>query len=322
VENLNRLKQEDKEIYEAYASIKNYPEVFEEFYGIEFKPFFNIVSETTYLCYNNTNTLGQWKLSDFFQNDALKAFGSARILQVADLLSESTRRKKRFDCFFVIGDVILTSFRRLTASRIILMEKCYGEVLNNDLKGRAFEEACRRMLRRNGFNTLLGRVDIPEPILPRDVSFALWGKQKQRTDFDVISSQDNCLLIIECKEIKSHLLRSRNIRYFRKYLVEHFFKTKWIMNDIGKFERYAGGSLHGLLSVDETQPIYLYPLLVTNILVELDGFKGIPLVTYLELKEIASIKGLLKQTSGGTSGAIGFEIKGHRISLPWLRTKG
>lgn len=320
-DNIDRLRHEDEEIYKAYDSIKNYSKIFQEFYGIEFKTFFNIVSEMTYLCCTTTHTLGYWKFPDLLRDKQLKRFNSDRIKQVVSLLSESTKQKKRYDGFIILDDMILTSFRRLTASRLIIMEKCYSEVLNNDLRGKAFEEACRKMVQNSNFETLPRRVNVREPTISYEISFPLWGKQKQRTDFDVVASQNNSLLAIECKEIKSHKLRSRDEKQFKKYLVEHFFKTMWIINNVERFEHYIGGTLHDMLSVDTNQPIYVFPILVTNIPVQVEGIKETPLVTYLELKDIASMKGLLAQTKDNASGTIEVDIKNRRISLPWLSVK-
>jgi len=315
--NIERLRKEDEEIFQAYDSIKSYSETFNEFYGVSFKTFFDFLSAVTYLCFPRRHTLRYWKFSDFLQETKLKTFSTEEIKIVVDLLSES-KVKKRYSGFVRFDDLIMTSFRRLTASRLILMEKCYSEALNNDLKGKAFEDACRKMLQSNDFKTINGRVDIPEPTMPYEASFALLGKQKQKTDLDVISSQNNAILVIECKEIKSEKLKLRDEKQFKKYLVEHFFKIKWILDNFQKFENYAGGTLNDLLSVDTNKPVYLFPLLVTNILVNIEGIKETPLITYLELKEMISMKGLFTKTDGTASGAIEVEIKNHRISLPWI----
>lgn len=317
--NLESLEKEDDEIYGAYSSIKDYPQTFEEFYGIKLENFFYIISEIVYMCYDKTHTVGWWEYSDLLKETKLNnKFNPELINQTIQLLSGPSKCKKRYDAFIILNGNLLTSFRRLSIARIILLEKCFSEVLNNDLKGKSFEEACRKLLRDEGLKTLSERVDILEPVISPTTSYSLWGKQKQKTDIDVVSSQDNNLLIIECKEIKSPKLKLRQRKQFQKYLIEHFFKTQWILNNFKKFEACVGNDLGDLLSIDEGRPLYLFPILVTNRLVDIEGIKGTPLITYLELKEIISSKEPRVKGSLETSGTLEFGVSGRKISLPWM----
>lgn len=318
--NLETLKKEDDEIYRAYSSIKDYSKTFEEFYGIKLENFFYIISEIVYMCYDKIHTVGWWKkYSDLLKEKKLNnKFNSGLINQTIQLLSDPSKSKKRYDGFIILNGNLLTNFRRLTIARIILLEKCFSEVFNNDLKGKSFEEACRKLLLDEGLKTLSDRVDILEPAIPPAISYSLWGKQKQKTDIDVVSSQNNNLLIIECKEIKSTKLKLRQKRQFQKYLIEHFYKTQWILNNFKKFEDYVGNDLGDLLSINEGRPLYIFPILVTNRLVDIEGIKGTPLITYLELKEIISSKEPHVKDSHETSSTLEFEVSGRKISLPWM----
>jgi len=319
-ENLANLKKEDEEIYAAYNSIRDYSKTFEDFYGMELKVFFDFCSEIRDLCYGNLHTIGFWNYSDLLKEKRLRSkFNPEVIDQAIKLLSESAKSKNRYDGFIILDSNILTSFRRLANARIVLLEKCFGEVYNNDLKGKAFEEACRKLLREKGLATIPKRIDILEPMLPPEISYFLWGKQKQTSDIDVVSSQDNKILIIECKEIKSIKLKPRQLKQFKKYCVEHFYKTKWILSNLKKFESYVGDGLRNVLRIDETRPSYLFPLVVTNLLVNFKGIKETPLITYLELKDLISKDWRIKKKNE-TSGSLELEINGRKISLPWLRT--
>lgn len=315
--NLDFLKKEDEELYKAYSSINGFSETFRNFYGVELHVFFSIVSEIMYLCYNNIHTLGWWEYHDLLKEKRLNQFSIEDVKRTIHLLSGSTRAKGGYGGFIIIGNHVLTNFRRLSVSRIILLEKCFGEVFNNDLKGKAFEEACRNILRDRGFKTLPGRVEVTEPVVPPQVAFSLWGKQKQKTDFDVISSQNNNVLVIECKEIKSPDLKPRQLKQFKKYLVEHFYKTKWIQRNFRKFCSYTGVDICNLLSIDKKRPLYLFPLLVTNILIPVEGIAETPLITFIELKEIAS-KGLPVMNDNHLHGVLELEVSTRKLELPWL----
>ena len=315
-ENLGNLKKEDEEIYRAYSCIKDYSVTFREFYGIELEAFFNIISEITYMCYNNIHTIGCWKYPNLLKEKVLTKFSPQDIERAVQLLSESPKSEKTYDGFVPLDDNVLTNFRRLGVSRTILLEKCFGEVFNNDLKGKAFEEACRQMLREARLRTLPERIQIAEPTVPTEIAFTLWGRQKQKTDIDVVSSQNNRILVIECKEIKTSNLESRKQKQFKKYVVEHFHKINWIRSNFEKFESYAGTDFDQL-SIDKRRPVYLFPLVVTNRLVTLDGIIETPLITYLELKKIvSSINRTISQDE--QSGVLEFKIGVRRITLPWV----
>lgn len=317
--NLKNLKKEDEEIYRAYSSIKDYPKTFRDFYGMKLKEFFYIISGILYLCYDEIHTVGWWKYSNLSEENRLnRKFNSELINQTIQLLSNPSESKKRYDGFIILGDNVLTNFRRLSIARIMLLEKCFSEVFNNDLKGKSFEKACRQLLRDEGLKTLSERVDILEPMISPEISYSLWGKQKQRTDIDIVSSRDNNVLIIECKEIKSSRLKLRQQKQFKKYLIEHFYKTQWILENFKKFETYVGNDLSDLLSIDREKPLYLFPILVTNRLVDIEEIKGALLITYLELKEILSSKALGVEDSSETVGTLEFEIRGRKIALPWM----
>lgn len=314
--NLESLRREDKEIYSAYSQIEDYSKTFRKFYGIKLETFFDIVSEITYLCYNKTHTVGYWKYSDLLKEPVLNRFMPKDIVHTIQFLSESSKSEKSYYGFVLFGDNVLTSFRRLTVSRIILLEKCFGEVFSNDLKGKAFEEACRRLLSGRGLHTLHRRIDIFEPTVPDELAFALWGRQKQRTDIDVVSSKNNAIIIIECKEIKSSL-DNHHQSQFKKFVTEHFHKVKWIRDNFEKFESYVGAEI-ATLSIDKKQPIYFFPLIVTNQLVTLSGLVETPLITYLELKEIISSTDLRIGSHDSESGILECKIGYRKIDLPWL----
>lgn len=317
-ENLDNLRKEDEEIYNAYNSIKDYPKTFKEFYGMELDAFFNAISEIRDLCYANPHTIGLWKYSDFLKERRLRSkFDPETIDEIIKLLTEPTKSKNRYDGFIILDGNVLTSFRRLFISRIVLLEKLFGEVYNNDLKGKTFEEACRKLLQEKGLTTITGRIDILEPTLPPEISYFLWGKQKQRSDIDVVASRDNNILIIECKEIKSIDLKQRQLKQFEKFCVEHFHKTKWISSNLKKFESYVGADLRNSLCIDKTRSVYLFPLVVTNLLVNVDGIKETPLITYLELQNIISNNWCIKNKTE-LSGSLELEIEGRRMNLYWF----
>jgi Holliday junction resolvase len=210
----------------------------------------------------------------------------------------------------------MTNFLRLGTRRSALLDECFNEVYDNNLKGQAFEEACRKTLRENGIKTISKRVDITEPILPAEVSIALWGRQKSRTDIDVLACFNNNVLIIECKENKFKLPSISEKNQFKKYLIEHFHRVKWISSNLKKFENYVGLEEWLSLAITDNQPLYLFPLLVSSTFVETDEFKAAPLLTFIELKELVSKEWAAK--TKGKTGELNIEIGPRVIKLPWF----
>lgn len=315
--NLDNLKREDEEIYKAYYSMTDYPKTFKKIYGVDLESFFGVIFEITCMCYENVHTVGIWNIAGLLNERRLKdRFGCETVKKVIELLSDQTKSKSRYNGLIILDDIVMTSFRRLGVSRLVLLEKCFNEIYENDLKGKAFEEACRKMLREKGLKTIPTRVDILEPTLPLDISNLLWGKQKAQTDIDIIACSNNNVLVIECKEIKWKLSRRREQNQFEKYLVEHYYRVKWILSNLKKFENYVGYDQWISLGIDPKRPVYFFPLLVSNVLVSLEEVKGAPPVTFLELKDIATKKWVVKST--GESGELEIEIGGRVIKLPWF----
>jgi hypothetical protein len=223
----------------------------------------------------------------------------------------------------VLDNKILLNFHRLTLARLVLSEICIGEACINDLKGPIFEEACRKLLLGKGLATLPKPVDILEPMLPEQVSYKLWKRLKPMSDIDVVSCYDNRVIIIECKEIKSarksKWLKKLKLKEFKKYSTEHFHKTKWIAENVAKFERHLGENLSDALLIDKSKNINFFPLIVTNKHIEIEE-KQVPIITYLELKDIDFPRGLCKVDLNSPNSFVEIQVLGRAVSVPRFTT--
>lgn len=167
IKNLKFLKREDEEIYKAYSSMEGFAGYFEDFYGIKMESFFKIRNELLRMCYTNLHTIGIWKLSELLHELNQKTgYSLEKIKKVAGL----SGFPEKYPWLIIIKDIAMTSFRRLSVSKFSLLNNCFDDYYENDLKGKAFEDACRRMLKDNGFFALNSRVDVFEPILPLEIS--------------------------------------------------------------------------------------------------------------------------------------------------------
>jgi len=204
-QNLCGLKAEWLELNKAYFGIRGFQEVFRKKYGLTLEIFSGIIVELLCMCYNEKDhAIGIWSVSDLIGNKELtKNFSPENVKSVIEILSTDKKRKTETLFILRLGDLILTNFRRLSVAQVAFPEYCFGEFYENGLKGPVFEEACRKLLREKGFQTLPSNVKIDEPMVPLEVALTLWRKQKQNTDLDVIAALGNIIILIECKEIKA-----------------------------------------------------------------------------------------------------------------------
>jgi hypothetical protein len=234
-------------------------------------------------------------------------------------LFELSQNLEGYSFLINVGDVVMTSYNRLDRSRLALLQDCFDDSYENDLKGKAFEEACRKTLRKNKFNTLPERVAINEPTLPSEVSKKFGIKQKSRTDVDVIACRNNQVFVIECKEIKFKLSRPRDKNLFRRYTIEHVYKVKWISENFIKFtKKYLTKEQMASLSIDPQRPINFVPLVVTNRLIKMEELNYFPLITHKELNNLCSK--FLELNTDIKKSRVEIEIRGTTFSLPCFVT--
>lgn len=200
----------------------------------------------------------------------------------------------KFKGLFIINGTIFTTFERLSGSTFLVLDNCIDVLYENDLKGKTFEKATKEMLENQGLIVFLKSIEIFEPIIPKEIALKLWNKEKSRTDLDVIAMKNNALLFIECKDIKydQSLLKQGN--KFRNYVVEQYYRVKWISENFPRFSSYIQNQ-SDLLKIDLSQKFFLFPLVLSNTLVNMENFEGAPLVTFSELKDLVNMNWDLKR---------------------------
>jgi len=312
--NLDHLKLEQKEIYSTYSNLIGFPEVFEKTYGIGLHTFLDIVNEFIFECYPHDNTLGVWKINDLKKSAVCKKYKLTDVEQVVSILS-NLRKDNAVYGMFVVNETIFSTFGRLTVAALFTLDNCLDTMYENDLKGKNFEDATRKMLKEKGLIVLPQSVEIFEPMVPKDVALKLWGKEKNRTDLDIIALKDDALLIVECKDTKfqSSLLKQEN--KFKNFVVEQYYRVQWIKNNFTKFATYIQNEC-AALGIDLSQKLLLLPLVVSNTLVNIENFEGAPLITYSELENLVSKKWNIRDDD--PSEELIIEINGRLHHLPWF----
>ena len=152
------------------------------------------------------------------------------------------------------------------------LHECYEDLIDNDLKGKQFEDECRKMLLTQFQYVAKDRIQISKPVLPREISISLWKDQKRSTDIDVVGGNNDILYIIECKSRKTPTAREqRLVNLCKKYYQELYFKTKWISENYSEFFEIAKNQGIELPSSCK----YIVPVFVTNLI----GFKEVRFFT-------------------------------------------
>jgi hypothetical protein len=324
--NFALIEKESGEFFKAYRTMEGYSETFKQLFGIDYDSFFKVIGCMIRFCYDKPHMVGIW--DPFELSKKIKAKTHVRpstIRKVIKLLSTSPELVRTGCAAIVLDSKILVNFHRLTLARLILSENCFEEACSTNLKGPIFEEACRKLMLNKGLATLPSSIDIPEPMLPKQVSYKLWNRQKNRSEIDVVSCYDNRIVVIECKEIKlakkSRKLRKLILKKFERYSTDHFYRTKWIAENVGKFERYVGENLSDSLSIDRSKSINFFPLIVTNKHVEIEE-KEVPIITYRELEDIDFPRDLGKVDLESSDCCVEMQALGKTISMPRFVTAG
>ncbi len=322
--NFALIEKENVEFFKAYRTMECYPETFKQLFGIDYDSFSNVIGSMIRLCYDKPHTVGIWDTFELSKKIKAKTNVSpSAIRKVTKLLSTSPELVRMGCAAIVLDSKILVNFHRLTLARLVLSENCFEEAYLNDLKGPTFEEACRKLMRDKGLATLPKPVDIPEPMLPERVSYKLWKRVKPMSDVDVASCYDNRVIIIECKEIKparkSKWLRKLKRKEFKKYPTEHFYKTKWIAENVCKFERHVGENLRDALLIDKSKSINFFPLIVTNKHVEIEE-KEVPVITYRELEDIDFPRDLRNVDLKSPDSSVEIQALGRTFNVPRFTT--
>lgn len=313
--NMAYLRKESLEIYKAYCSMPAFRDYFKRLYKVDIEQFSLVLPALMDNCYGNIHTVGVWQQDELLKKmRSIGKFNAGELVTLTNLLSSHT---SEFQGLMKMGDCFLTNFRRLALSELSILDTCFNEFYDKNLKGKAFEEATRNLFRGKGLKTVSKSVEIFEPVLPADISLLLWGKRKQRTDIDAIAARKNQIVIVECKQVKGgrkHELHE--LHQFKKYVVELYYKTQWILSNFDKFKEYVGNTEWQNLDVQEDSRNYLFPLVVTNKAIEVKGERIFSVVTYKELKEILQCEWCIE--SEKEAGTVELETESRNIHLQWF----
>ena len=174
-ENISLLKEEDKEFFNAYNEMLDYSKTFNQIFEIDYTRFFSIISYMISLCYQNPHYVGVWDSATLAKKVIEKTkFQIKDFNRTIKLLSESNELKRNHSTIIILNNKILANFHRLNVAKLVLSEYCFEVAYRAELKGPFFEERVRKLMRDKGLITHPKKVDVPEYMLPSDISYNLW----------------------------------------------------------------------------------------------------------------------------------------------------
>jgi hypothetical protein len=165
------------------------------------------------------------------------------------------------------------------------LEAHYRESYDNNLKGLAFEERCRDLLRQSGATVYPERLQLPFEVLPKEISMELWGHPKTKTDIDVLARIADYVLVLECKEIKppqESLVKKTHL--FEKFAEELYYKTRWLASNLESIRPLMNDDWFGRL-FEGADDSWLIPAVVTTFPISMESGLDAPVILYSELAE-------------------------------------
>jgi hypothetical protein len=96
--------------------------------------------------------------------------------------------------------------------------------------------------------------------------------------------------------------------------------VKWISENLPKFIEYVDADKWESLEIDLTKNVYFIPLVVSNILVDIeDSFEGAPIITFTELQELVSRNWDIENCE--KTGELKIKLRSKELSLLWFCRK-
>jgi hypothetical protein len=288
--NRDLLEKEREEIFQGYFQFPNYEKTFMKTYGYSARSLKAIAKALESIALSRTHTVVRDDWHGLIVKIAKKAnLGRASVKAILRNLTYDGSSTPEGSVIISFDHEMAYNFHRLSSGVRNRLEKCFRETYDNNMKGEAFEEKCRELLRQKGFAVFPRRIVIEEEFLPIDISIDLWGRAKKSTDLDGLANQRNLILLLECKERKPATERAVRIEnLFQKFSVELYHKAKWICENKSKLEQYMGEELESCLSMSRDEPSFVIPLVVCNFLVNDIRSDYSPIITYTELQRIRS----------------------------------
>ncbi|MGI0047429.1 MAG: hypothetical protein ACREBB_09635 [Nitrosotalea sp.] len=263
--NKEKLLQQRKLELDEFRKLRNFEKMFQEQVGISFNEFIIITHEISMIAYNNNDVAVVHLPKSRLLTKIRKGTGCSKknIEHVLEVFTwkknySISQRPLIFD-----GINYLYSWTSAIMSLSSPIHECYDKTIDNDLKGKDFENDCRIIFKNHHMLVCDKRIIIDRPILTADVSIELLGYQKNGTDIDVVGARDDILFIIECKERKIPNIRENTLmNHFEKHYQELLHNARWISENFTEFQKIMNSQKVFI----DTNYRFVMPLLVSNLI--------------------------------------------------------
>jgi hypothetical protein len=296
-ENQDAMKKETGEAYKGFTSFEGFSTTFRDRFGYSVEEF-RVVCQSLRRLATTKPPHSIWygaqsRLSSQVEKETRigrKAAGAT----LASLIWNKNLPPFLYP-IYRCGPFVAFSLWRIMLAEQARLEFHYAHAVNNDVKGKAYERACRKVLTKRGFLVLPESLEISGEFIPPEVSMDLWGHVKRQTDIDVVGKKGNLIMVMECKEVKRPNVKMlRRIHYLEKCADELPFKARWLVaNRDSELVELRAKGLAGIEVGD-----WIVPLVVSTFV---SGYERseVAILTYLEFERFCGLLDVIKVVEQG-----------------------
>ncbi len=281
------LRKETKSLADGFASFPGFGEAFKSQMTISLQTAIEVIDNLAMLAYPRRNCLLHDRRSRLIvrisKRTALPRSEVERALSA--LVIDKWSAKDQL--LIQVDDLeVVTSFDQAASFLSKLLDHVFSTTYQVNSRGDVFEKRCREAVETAGLRVADGRIKVSRPLLPPEVAVRLWGFQKSQTDIDIVATDQNLVLFIECKEFSlssPRLAKPRTKMLFDRFLEETYWKANALAQSPDSVISTLGPELLEQLGIDPHKACVV-PMLVSNFQI-VTPKSGVPLVPYGQLTE-------------------------------------
>lgn len=290
--NRELIGKENETIRRGFADLPEFAAAFSREKGIDFSEFFNVLSALAMLGYDTPSGVAVLQ-----HQHIVNQTGHLTGLDVA--VVESILRKFDDDAGDTVGrpliplsgDFYTTSFEWAGTFKMLNIEGFFYGAFDPGIRGRILEDRCSQILKKEGFAVTLRHPVTFEQEMKEIIEKRL-GFAKTRSDIDILAHASGTLLLAECKEVAPGR-RARRFKKGGKDVTEASKQIDAIAFSISEssnsFSRLILPEMRERIGIDISAPLFVVPMVITNLQIADPKIDGAPLVYFGDLKGISGL---------------------------------
>lgn len=297
--NKKMIEAENRAILEGFRSLPRFPEIFEREVGVPLGRFCQTMNALAMLGYSRRSNVVVEEQSWFIRELTSKmGIAPEEVSSVLGKLDAYAGRSPYRPLIPLVGKVRASSFDHAAGYTLLILERVFYGPYDPDLRGRAFEVRCGRVLERLGYR-LVHRHPIQFDETIRTAILNRLDYAKRGTDIDLLACRDNILLLLECKEIKprtstrSRKLLVRRIEDARSRLD---LVAEWVAGNDSAHEQVILTKVAAAIGYDRSRKGAIIPIVVVNFEPKAIQKGKVPFLRFEQLQDLADVPRLVHET--------------------------